>query len=126
DAAWMTPSATRAITSPRQRAMVVLSAVIFAYNSRDFAMKSPPDPGQTPPAPEKPAKASLATWAGLALSLVAVGVLLWRVDFQDMKSALAGAQVAWLAPSVAIFFVMFVLRAWRWSVLLGGTPFGVT
>jgi uncharacterized protein (TIRG00374 family) len=32
----------------------------------------------------------------------------------------------WLLPSLALFLSMFAFRAWRWSVLLGGTRFWPT
>lgn len=64
--------------------------------------------------------------AGIALSVVAVIILLWRISFRDLAKALAGANVAWLLPALAAFVVMFGLRAWRWSLLLGGTPLTAT
>ena len=65
-------------------------------------------------------------WAGAILSLVAIGLLLWRVNLRDLGAAIAGANVGWLLASYAVFFFMFGLRAWRWSGLLGGTPYWVT
>lgn len=65
-------------------------------------------------------------WAGAILSLVAIGVLLWRLNLHELVTALAGADLRWLAASYAAFFVMFMLRGARWSGLLGGTPFGTT
>lgn len=71
-------------------------------------------------------KSSPAVWLGAGLSLVAVAVLLWRVNFHDLAASVASANGIWLVPTLALFFVMFALRAWRWSVLLGGTPFWAT
>jgi uncharacterized protein (TIRG00374 family) len=65
-------------------------------------------------------------WFGVAVSVVAVTLLLWRVSFHDLATALASANPVWFIPAVAIFFGMFALRAWRWSILLGGTRFAAT
>lgn len=72
------------------------------------------------------ASSSRAAWIGLALSVVAVVLLLRRVSFHDLRVALATADLIWLGPSLGFLFAMFFLRAWRWSILLGGTPLGVT
>ncbi len=82
--------------------------------------------------PTKPAEtkrgrgASIAVWVGLLLSVVAVGLLLWRVSFRDLGRSLATAETIWLVPSLLLFLLMFAFRAWRWSVLLGGTRFWPT
>lgn len=71
-------------------------------------------------------RSSLAIWFGVALSVVAAVLLLWRVSFRDLANALRAAEVVWLLPSLALFLAMFCFRAWRWSVLLGGTRFWPT
>jgi uncharacterized protein (TIRG00374 family) len=71
-------------------------------------------------------RSSIAVWLGVVLSVVAVGLLLWRVRFHDLGTALGSADAFWFVPSVVLFFVMFGLRAWRWSFLLGGTRFWAT
>jgi uncharacterized protein (TIRG00374 family) len=60
------------------------------------------------------------------LSIGAATLLAWRVDFHDVTTALRAANVAWLVPAFVLFILMFMLRAWRWSVLLGRTPFWAT
>ncbi len=75
---------------------------------------------------KKPSRRSLIAWAGAILSLVAIGVLLWRVNLHELAVALASANVTWLCASFGVLFVVFCLRAWRWAGLLGGTPFWVT
>lgn len=82
-----------------------------------------PKPGPKPK--PKGNKAAMA-WVGMAISVVAVGILVWRVDFAAVKNALAAAQLVWLVPAVAVFVVVFMLRAWRWSLMLGGPPFWPT
>lgn len=69
---------------------------------------------------------SKMAWIGLFVSLVAVGILVWRIDFKDVKTALTSAQLGWLVPAVAVFVVLFVFRAWRWSLMLGNAPFWAT
>ena len=63
---------------------------------------------------------------GLLLSVIAGGVLLSRVRFRELGEALSTARLGWLVPTAALFVVAFLFRAWRWSVLLGGTPFWMT
>ena len=61
-------------------------------------------------------------WVGVLLSLVAVGILLWRVDLRALTASIAAADFRWLAASFALFFLMFLFRAWRWARLLGLDP----
>ncbi len=63
---------------------------------------------------------------GFLLSVVAGGLLLSRVSFRELGEALATARIGWLVPAAGLFVVAFTVRAWRWSVLLGGTPFWAT
>lgn len=76
--------------------------------------------------PTRRSKSSVAVWIGILLSVAAVAVLLHRVSFRELGAALASADVVWLVPSALLFLTMFVFRAWRWSVILGGTPFWAT
>ena len=78
------------------------------------------------PVSNPPRQSSKAVWLGIGLSVVAVTVLLWRVSFRDLGTALAAADPIWFIPSLALFFAVFALRAWRWAVLLGGTRFWPT
>lgn len=81
--------------------------------------------GENQAKPKSRAGSGLA-WIGMGISLVAVAILVWKIDFSAVKTALARAELVWLAPAVAVFIGIFILRAWRWSVLLGGTPFWPT
>lgn len=65
-------------------------------------------------------------WGGAIVSLVAIAVLLWRVNLRELGNALGAASWGWLAASFGVFFVMFAVRSVRWAGLLGGTPFGIT
>lgn len=67
-----------------------------------------------------------ALWIGAATSVVALGLLFSRIRLRELGAALASANPAWLVAALGVFLFMFVMRAWRWSVLLGGTPFWPT
>jgi len=82
--------------------------------------------GQSSPVPARKRGPNLMVGVGFALSAVAVGLLLWRVSFRDLWNALRAADGVWLLPALALFLFMFVLRAFRWSLLLGGTKLGTT
>jgi glycosyltransferase 2 family protein len=69
---------------------------------------------------------SKAIYVGLALSLMAAAWMLSRVGFSDLAEGLRRAETAWLVPSGALLFVVLALRAQRWAVLLGRTPFTKT
>jgi len=76
--------------------------------------------------PARPPRPGAAVWIGIALSIVAGALLLWRVSFDDLLAALRAADLVWLLPSLVVFFVMYALRAWRWAVLLGDARFWPT
>ncbi|MBI2917069.1 MAG: flippase-like domain-containing protein [Chloroflexi bacterium] len=57
-------------------------------------------------------------WLGLAVSLVFLGLLLYRLDLGKMLRALVQANYAYLFPALAVYFVGFYLRAVRWRLLL--------
>lgn len=94
----------------------------FAVTTEQAAKKT--SPKAQPNVGRGGSKAAL--WLGIALSIIAVALLLWRVSFRDLGRALASANAIWLLPSAVLFLLMFVFRAWRWSVILGGTPFWAT
>jgi glycosyltransferase 2 family protein len=79
----------------------------------------------TAPTPAR-GPSSKAVAAGIVVSVVAGVFLLWGVSFRDLGNALAGGNLVWLFPALALFIAMFGLRAWRWSILLGGTRFAPT
>jgi uncharacterized protein (TIRG00374 family) len=55
---------------------------------------------------------------GVAVSAVAIWLLLRQVDLRLVGHALAQAQLPFLLLATAMYFVSMSLRAWRWSVLL--------
>ena len=63
-------------------------------------------------------------WLGALVSTLFLGLLLLRVDFRELGSALAGANYLYLAPAVAVYFVSLYFRAFRWRYLL--RPFAAT
>jgi len=69
---------------------------------------------------------SKALIVGLAFSLGAAAWMLSRVGFADLVEGLRRAETRWLLPSLALFFATLALRAQRWAVLLGRTPFTKT
>ena len=65
-------------------------------------------------------------WLGLVISAVALYFTLRGIHFDELASTLAKAQVAWLLPSCLFLLITLGLRTWRWSRLMGGTPFWTT
>jgi glycosyltransferase 2 family protein len=65
-------------------------------------------------------------WLGLAISAVALYFTLRNVHFDEFIGALSSAQLIWFLPATASLFVTLCFRAWRWSSLMGGTPFAIT
>ncbi len=57
-------------------------------------------------------------WLGLAVSMVFLGLLMYRLDLGQMLSALVRANYVYLLPALAVYFVGFWLRAVRWRLLL--------
>jgi uncharacterized protein (TIRG00374 family) len=72
---------------------------------------------------ESSLRSKVMTWGGVLLSLGVIYYMLSHVNFADLRTALASADPMWLVLSLGVFLLMFVFRAWRWSVLLGGTRF---
>lgn len=60
---------------------------------------------------------------GVVLSVAAAGYLLSRVAFSALWEALKGAEAGWFAPAFVVWLLVVALRVWRWSVIMGGTPF---
>lgn len=69
---------------------------------------------------------SKAAWIGIALSVIAIAILFWRIDLRDLAAALGRADTVWLLPALAGLFAILFVRAWRWSVLMGGARFWTT
>ena len=58
-------------------------------------------------------------WLGFAVTAAFIGLLALRIDdFGDVRDEFAGASYAFLAPAVAVYFVSFLFRSYRWRFLL--------
>ncbi|MBI4200720.1 MAG: flippase-like domain-containing protein [Chloroflexi bacterium] len=57
-------------------------------------------------------------WFGLAVSLLFLGLLLWRLDLRAIGRSLQEAHYVYVIPSIAIYFVAVWFRTLRWHVLL--------
>lgn len=55
---------------------------------------------------------------GILLSVVLLAVVLYRADFSKVETALRGADYRYLPLVVIIYLTSFLLRSWRWEVLL--------
>ena len=55
-------------------------------------------------------------------------VLLWRVDIARLWTLARAASIPWLLVALALYLVMILISAWRWTLLLGAqhvqVPFG--
>jgi glycosyltransferase 2 family protein len=61
--------------------------------------------------------------------LVAAGALIWtfsRVNFAEFAVAIRSANWAWFLPAAGFFLASLLIRATRWSSLMGGTAFWTT
>ena len=61
-------------------------------------------------------------WFQLALVLVFVGVLAWRVNLGDALRTFGDVNYAWVAAALAVFTVSKFVHAARWRILLGRIP----
>ncbi len=57
---------------------------------------------------------------GLAISALALWLLVRQIDFVQARLAVAQARWWWLLPALALYFVSLSVRAWRWRWLLMG------
>ncbi len=61
--------------------------------------------------------------------LIAAGALVWtfsRVNFAEFANALRSANWIWFLPAAGFFLASLLIRATRWSSLMGGTAFWTT
>ncbi len=63
-------------------------------------------------------KLALKTFLGFALAAGLLWVFFRGMDPEDLRSALLAAQWPWLAACLGLTLLHFVVRAWRWQVLL--------
>jgi hypothetical protein len=57
-------------------------------------------------------------WVGVVISLILLVLSLRGLHLQDVWSALQQANLLWILPGIAIYFVAVGVRTWRWSYLL--------
>ena len=57
-------------------------------------------------------------WLGLIISLVLLGLALRRLRLEDVWQAVRTAELIWVLPGVAVYFLGVWARAWRWHYLL--------
>ncbi|MGH2607141.1 MAG: lysylphosphatidylglycerol synthase transmembrane domain-containing protein, partial [Anaerolineales bacterium] len=57
-------------------------------------------------------------WLGLAVSAVFLAWALRGLRLESVWQAARRAEVAWLVPGVAVYFIAVWARAWRWRYLL--------
>lgn len=63
---------------------------------------------------------------GIIISVVALYFTLRDIRFDEFIATLGRAQIVWLAPAFGALMVTLGMRTWRWSWLMGGTPFWLT
>ena len=57
-------------------------------------------------------------WLGIGVSIFFMGLLLRKIDFQQLASALRTMDYRFLVPAVLFTFISYFLRAVRWKFLL--------
>ena len=57
-------------------------------------------------------------WVGILISVVFLYYALRGLGLQELGNALAQANYIWILPGVAVYFMGFWVRAWRWHYLL--------
>ena len=58
-------------------------------------------------------------WLGFAISALFLWIALRGLGLEDVGAAVADANLWWLLPGIAVYFVGVWARAWRWHFLLG-------
>ncbi|MEW6671762.1 MAG: lysylphosphatidylglycerol synthase transmembrane domain-containing protein [Thermodesulfobacteriota bacterium] len=70
-------------------------------------------------------KLTLSLLLGAVVSAVALYFAFRNVPFRELVSYLATINYIWVGPSVVVALLTFVLRAFRWQVILGGRAAGI-
>jgi glycosyltransferase 2 family protein len=65
-------------------------------------------------------------WVGFAISASAMYLTLRNVSFGELAVEVSEARPAWFLPALAFFAASLAGRAYRWSRLMGRTPFWMT
>src|SRR5580692_6322418 len=59
-----------------------------------------------------------STWIGLAFIVVTFYFLFRNLDFKLLLQALMQFQLVWIIPALAIYLLGYVIRGYRWMILL--------
>lgn len=70
-------------------------------------------------------KLTFSLLLGAALSGAALYLAFRNVPFNELAGYLAGIDYIWIMPAVLVALFTFVLRAFRWQVILGGRAAGI-
>ncbi len=65
-------------------------------------------------------------WGSFLIGALALYLTLKNVDLDLLGLAVAHAQWIWFLPATISLGLTLVIRGWRWSALMGGTPFWMT
>lgn len=57
-------------------------------------------------------------WLGVVISIAFMYLALRNLHLGDVWNAIRGAQLWWLLPGIAVYFIGVWVRAWRWHYLL--------
>ena len=63
-------------------------------------------------------------WVGVLISVALLVVALRGLKLDEFVRDLGEANLLWLVPGIALYFVSVWFRSWRWSLLL--RPLGVS
>lgn len=58
---------------------------------------------------------------GVAVTVIVLGIVIANLKFEEVFKAFSQANYLFLLPAVAITFIAYLLRAWRWQVILRPT-----
>src|SRR5258708_409818 len=59
-----------------------------------------------------------STWIGLAFILLTFYFLFRNIDKDKLLTAIMHIQIIWLVPALIIYLLGYVIRGYRWVVLL--------
>ena len=64
-------------------------------------------------------KTAISLFAGIALSAAALYLAFRNVPFRELMEYMATIDYLWLIPTTAIVLLSFMVRAWRWQLIVG-------
>ena len=65
-------------------------------------------------------------WLSFLVGAVALYFTLRNIDVPVLENAIVQARWQWFAPAGILLLITLLVRAWRWSILMAGTPFWLT